>query len=185
MKVLFNVNSKISGLTAQNAQNSVQKTTLAQEQNYLAPINYYELVCNDIVVGCIGVVHPSVQSKIDKDNYMVVSELNVSVLNDMDSLNYRVEQISKFPVTTLDFNFVLGADDVYGTIEKVAQSVKTDLAYKCELVDIFKNVDDNTKSYTIRYMVTSMDHTLSSAEIETFHKEVILTFENNKIYLKG
>ena len=154
-------------------------------QNYLAPINYYELICEDKSIGCIGIVHPSVQSKIDKDKYMVVAEFNVSVLNEKESLNYRVEQISKYPVTTLDFNFILGADEVYSTIENVAQSIVTELTYKCELVDIFKNVEDNTKSYTLRYMVTSMDHTLSSAEIENFHRNVIDTFEKNNIKLKS
>ena len=51
-------------------------------------------------------------------------------------------------------------------------------------MDIFLNKEDNTKSYTIRYFVTSMDHTLSSVEIETFHKTVIETFEKNNIKLK-
>jgi len=155
------------------------------EQNYLATVNYYNIVCEDINIGCIGVVHPKVQNKIDDSKYMIVSEINVSALNDKDSINFKVEQVSKYPVTTLDFNFVLGLDDVYGTIENVAYSVKSDLVYKCQLVDIFENKDAGNKSYTIRYYVTSMDHTLSSNEIEDFHQNVINTFENSKIYLKS
>ena len=72
---------------------------------------------------------------------MIVAEINVSTLNDMSSINYKVEQLSKYPVTTLDFNFVLASDDVYGTIEKVAGTIDTDLVYKSELVDIFNNVE--------------------------------------------
>ena len=97
----------------------------------------------------------------------------------------KLEQVSKYPVTTLDFNFVLSSSDVYGTIEKVSTMVDSALSYKVNLVDIFWNESDNTKSYTIRYQVTSMDHTLSSAEIEEFHRNVIQTFENNNIYLKA
>jgi len=155
----------------------------APSENYLAPINYYTLRCEDMIIGKIGVVHPSVQNKIDSDKYMIVSEINMSVLNNKNSINYTVEQVSKYPVTTLDFNFVLNQDDVYGKIEKVAYQIKSDLTYKCELVDIFLNKD--TKSYTIRYYVTSMDHTLSSDEIENFHKTVIDTFANNDIHLKA
>ena len=36
MKVLFNVNSKVSNLTAQNAQKNIKELPLAQEQNYTA-----------------------------------------------------------------------------------------------------------------------------------------------------
>ena len=153
--------------------------------NYIAPVNHYTIKCGDAVVGEIGVVHPVVQHKIDKDKYMIVAEVNTTKLNGLDSYNVKVEAVSKYPTTTLDFNFVLGCDEVYGKLEEVAHNIKTELAYKVQLVDIFNNVVDNTKSYTIRYLVTSMDHTLSSDEIEIFHKAVISTFEKNKIYLKA
>ena len=112
-------------------------------------------------------------------------ELNVTKLNDYKSITQKVAQVSKYPTTTLDFNFVLSQDEYYGRLESVAYTIDTDLSYKCQLVDIFHNVQDNTKSYTIRYMVTSMDHTLSSDEIENFHKAVIATFEKNDIHLKA
>ena len=105
-------------------------------------------------------------------------------VNTMSPVAYKVDKVSKFPVTTLDFNFVLEQNEVYGKLESIANTITTDLTYKVQLVDIFLNKEDNTKSYTIRYFVTSMDHTLSSAEIETFHKTVIETFEKNNVKLK-
>ena len=154
-------------------------------QNYLCTVNAYNIVNGEKVVGIVGVVHPEVQHKIDKDKYMIVAEVNMTDVNTIDSYDVTVEKVSKFPITTLDFNFVLGQEDVYGTIENVANMIETDLTYKVQLLDIFLNKTDNTKSYTLRYFVTSMDHTLSSAEIENFHKTVINTFENNNIYLKA
>ena len=153
-------------------------------KNYLAPKNYYNLVVDSAVVGELGMVTPVVQHKIAKDTYTIVAQVNMTKVNAFAPVNYKVEQVSKYPVTTLDFNFVLAQDEVYGKIENVAHTIKTDLSYKVELLDIFANKEDNTNSYTIRYYVTSMDHTLSSAEIETFHKTVIDTFEKNNIKLK-
>ena len=153
-------------------------------KNYLAPKNYYNLVVDGAVVGELGMVTPVVQHKIAKDTYTIVAQVNMTKVNAFAPVNYKVEQVSKYPVTTLDFNFVLAQDEVYGKIENVAHTIKTDLSYKVELLDIFANKEDNTNSYTIRYYVTSMDHTLSSAEIETFHKTVIDTFEKNNIKLK-
>jgi phenylalanyl-tRNA synthetase beta chain len=154
-------------------------------KGYIAPVNYYTIECDGKTVGELGVVHPVVQSKIDSSKYMIVAEINMTTINTIAPQDIKVEVVSKFPTTTLDFNFVLSQDEVYGKIESVASTIPTDLSYKVELVDIFHNISDNTKSYTIRYYVTSMDHTLTSEEIESFHKSVIDTFENNKIYLKA
>ena len=109
----------------------------------------------------------------------------MSKVNNYTSSQNTIDKVSKYPVTTLDFNFVLSYDDVYSKIETVAGKISSDLTYKFELVDIFHNTNDNTKSYTIRYFVTSMDHTLSSEEIENFNKTVISTFESKNIYLKA
>lgn len=154
------------------------------EENYLSPVNYYEVLSNDVVIGRVGVTHPSVQQKIDSDKYIVLAELNMTKINGLTPYAIKFEQVSKYPVTTLDFNFILSQDDVYGRLEGVAGSIVTPLTYKYELLDIFQNKENNTKSYTLRYYVTSMDHTLSSSEIEEFHALVIKTFEDNGIYLK-
>ena len=154
-------------------------------ENYLCDTNYYNVMSDNCKIGTVAVLNPSVMHKIDDSKYAILVEINMTNVNNLQEIATRFTEVSKYPVTTLDFNFVLNNDDVYGTIEKVANTIKTDLSYKCELVDIFNNVADNTKSYTIRYKVTSMDHTLSSGEIEEFHKTVIATFEENKIYLKA
>lgn len=154
-------------------------------ENYLAPINYYEIVGGGMNLGRVGILHPSVQNKIGKDKYTLLAEINMTDLSKIGSSQVKVEQVSKYPVTTLDFNFVLGKDELYSKIDNVAGTLDTALSYKYRLVDIFENVEDNTKSYTVRYLVTSMEHTLSSEEIEDFHKLVIATFEKNGISLKS
>ena len=154
-------------------------------ENYLAPINYYEIVGGGMNLGRVGILHPSVQNKISKDRYTLLAEINMTDLSKIGSSQVKVEQVSKYPVTTLDFNFVLGKDELYSKIDNVAGTLDTALSYKYRLVDIFENVEDNTKSYTVRYLVTSMEHTLSSEEIEDFHKLVISTFEKNGISLKA
>lgn len=162
----------------------VKFVVVNNNKNYIAAKNYYNIVVDGTVVGELGMVSPVVQHKIAKDTYTVVAQVNMTKVNTFAPVNHKVDKVSKFPVTTLDFNFVLGQDEVYGKIENIANTIKTDLTYKVQLVDIFLNKEDNTKSYTIRYFVTSMDHTLSSTEIETFHKTVIETFEKNAVKLK-
>ncbi len=164
---------------------SIKLVASNAKDNYMAPINYYEIVGGGMMLGCVGILHPSVQGKIHKDRYTLLAEINMTSLSKISSSQVKVEQVSKYPVTTLDFNFVLGKDELYSRIDSVASTLDTKLSYKYKLIDIFENVEDNTKSYTIRYMVTSMEHTLSSEEIEEFHKLVISTFEANGISLKA
>jgi len=155
------------------------------QENYLCPTNYYDIICEEEVLGRIGVVHPIIQQKIDKEKYIVLVEINITKVNTRKTVAIKVEQVSKYPVTTLDFNFILKSDELYGKLESIASTISTDLSYKYQLLDIFLNAQDSTKSYTMRYFVTSMDHTLSASEIENFHKTVIATFEKNNIYLKA
>lgn len=165
-------------------QLSVSIVPTSITENYLAPVNGYAILCGEEQVGKIGVLHPRVMQKIDENKLGVVFELNMSALYTRPADSVRLASVSKYPVTTLDFNFVLGADMVYADIEKVANSVDSALSYKVQLVDIFEHKVTKTKSYTLRYFVTSMDHTLSSSEIETFHKAVIDYFKSNNINLK-
>ena len=153
-------------------------------EEYLCDVNHYDIVCDNDRIGNIGVVQPTIAHRIDEDKYLVVAEINVSRLNNHLSIENKFAQVSKYPVTTLDFNFILPKDALYSTIENIANIIDTDLSYKCELLDIFHNTHDNTNSYTLRYYVTSMEHTLSSSEIEDFHKNVIDTFKANGIALK-
>lgn len=163
----------------------VKFVSASPTENYIAPVNYYEVVGDGVKLGRVGVVHPSVQHKIDKDKYTLLCEINMTVLSRIKSTSIKVEQVSKYPVTTLDFNFVLSENELYSKIDSIAGTINTDLTYKYRLLDIFNNVEDKSKSYTVRYLVTSMDHTLSSEEIENFHKVVIATFEKNGVSLKA
>lgn len=163
----------------------VKFVSAESHENYIAPVNYYEVIAGGVNLGRVGIVHPSVQHKIDKDKYTLLCEINMTALNRIGSNAVKVEQVSKYPVTTLDFNFVLSENELYSKIDTIAGTINTDLTYKYRLLDIFDNVEDKTKSYTVRYLVTSMEHTLSSEEIENFHKVVIATFEKNGVSLKA
>jgi phenylalanyl-tRNA synthetase beta subunit len=78
---------------------------------------------------------------------------------------------------------VIGEEKLYGDIKDIANKIKTDLKYTVSLVDIFDN-QNGTKSYTLRYVIYALDHTLSGEEIENFHKSVIENFNEHGISLK-
>lgn len=150
--------------------------------NYVSNANNYEVICNNEKVGDVGIIHPSVSMKFDKKCEIVYLELDLTKIYTFDELTYKFEAVSRFPKTQLDFNFVIDKNMLYSSIKKIAKNIKTNLEYNVSLLDIFEN--ENNKSYTIRYEIWLNDRTLTNADIETFHKCVIETFENNDIELK-
>ncbi len=110
-------------------------------------------------------------------------ELDYSIISKAKTLDTKFDKISKYPTTKLDFNFVIPSNMHYRDIIIVANSLKTDLNYAVSLLDVFDNKNGNL-SYTLHYEVNSLDRTLTSEDIETFHSLVISTFEANNIKLK-
>ncbi len=147
---------------------------------YLSPANYYDVVVNGQVVGLISSLHPA--NKPDKKADITLVELDWDKLMTMDEQPTHFEQVSKYPKSELDFNFLLPKDKNYADIEKIAYSVKADFVYKVSLLDVYEM--ENTKSYTLHYELYSLTRTLVNDEIDAFHKNVINAFKENNINLK-
>lgn len=152
---------------------------------YEHPVNYYDILLDDKVIGHIGMLHPTVVKAFDKGYSLAFAEINMNDVYGVDRQYAKFEKVSKFPTTTLDFNLVLDSSRHYSELEEVARHLDTTLNYHFDLVDVYENSEDNTKSYTMRFLVTSTDHTLSSSEIEQFHTLVIDSFAKKNISLKS
>ena len=151
--------------------------------NYYNPRNYYKIVSSGVELGDLFLLHPNSSDRIEENCTVVGLEINISKLTKLDSINVKFAQISKYPTTKLDFNFIIPNDKFFRDIDHLAHSIKTNLNYSVSLLDIYDN-KDGTKSYTLHYEINSLDRTLTSEDIETFHKEVISTFAQNGYELK-
>ena len=163
------------------------KFTLKQAKpttNIYHPVNYYHVYVNNKKIGKVGVLHPEVRNNLDAKASVVMAEINFTALVNSTEYEPKFETVSKYQKSNLDFNFVIGEDKLYGDIKDVANKIKADIKYNVSLVDIFDN-QNGTKSYTLRYVIYALDHTLSGEEIENFHKAVIDNFEENGISLKA
>ncbi|MBE5735516.1 MAG: phenylalanine--tRNA ligase subunit beta [Clostridiales bacterium] len=150
----------------------------------ICPVNYYRIVANNINLGYIGIVNPRISKKIDSKMTIVVCEINYTKIRDVQAREYKFEKIYKHPGTELDFNFEIPKTMLYADVEKIATSVDTPLLYKVGLTDIYKAEGSEYANYTLHYSVLAEDHTLTGAEIEEFHANVINVFKANNINLK-
>ena len=151
---------------------------------YYHPKNYYQIILNDKVVGDVFTIHPSATEKIEEGCSVVGFEINFTELSKVNSIETKFEKISKYPTTKLDFNFLIPKDTLYNDIINYAKNINSDLNYTVSLLDIYENPNDNAKSYTLHYEVNSLERTLTTEDIDTFHKAVIQKFKENNIELK-
>lgn len=151
--------------------------------DYMSPINFYQIFSGEENIGFIGMVHPEKCAIIDKKCGICTCEIDFTKLITIPKENVLFENVSKYPVSDLDFNFVVDKNTLYSKIESVAKSIKSELNYKVTLLDIFDN-GDQTISYTLHYVIGRDDRTMTGEEIDNFHKLVIDTFAQNNINLK-
>lgn len=151
--------------------------------DYMSPINYYEIYASDKKLGFIGMIHPEKTAIISKNCGICTCEIDFSELISIPKETVMFESVSKYPVSELDFNFLVDKNTLYSQIETIATSIKTNLNYKVSLLDIFDN-GDKTISYTLHYVIGREDRTMTGDEIDNFHKLVIDTFAKNNINLK-
>ena len=158
------------------------KLRAKNDYDYLSPKNCYEILINNKSVGYIASIHPVIKNNIDKKCDCVVCEIAFDEVINAEAKANLFAKVSKFPKTTLDFNFVLPKETLYAEIKETAESIKTELNYNVSLLDIYET--ENSKSYTLRYEIFSYEKTLVSEQIEGFHKNVIDTFAKKGINLK-
>ena len=152
--------------------------------NYYHPKNYYQILLQNKVIGDIFAIHPSATEKIEEGCSVVGFEINFTELAKQTSIETKFEKISKYPTTKLDFNFLIPKDKLYKDIINYAKNIETSLNYTVSLLDIYENPNDDVKSYTLHYEVNSLERTLTTEDIDTFHKAVIQKFKDNNIELK-
>ncbi len=163
----------------------IKITKATSNLEYLHPINYYEISADNKTVGFISFIHPRIEKTIDKKISIAIAELDFSSILQLESKPTVFETVSKFQKCQLDFSFSLSKATLYQEIEKIAYSIKADCDYKVELIDIFESPNDNSKSYTIRYILCSNCRTLTGGELEEFHKNVVNAFAKQGINLKS
>ena len=153
-------------------------------ESWFSPINYYKIIVDGANVGKIGCIHPKIERKIDGKLNIVVCEINFTDILNLKEKKYVVENVSKYPGSEQDFNFIVPKDMNYAQVEKIANTIELDLQYKVSLLDIYEPENSDFKNITLHYEIYRNDRTLTGEEVENFHNKVIEHFKNNNIELK-
>jgi phenylalanyl-tRNA synthetase beta chain len=147
--------------------------------SYQHPKNLNAILCDDVVLGEIGVVYPAVSKKIDKKASIVYAEIDVLALSKLADAGIRYEETSKYPGMEVDLTFL---SETYAPIRDAIAAANSPLLKKVRLVGTY--ADENGASITVRLTFSCMDRTLTGDEVHKVTDTIIETLAAQGIRLK-
>ena len=148
--------------------------------SYEHPRNLNEISCDGVVLGKIGVVHPTVSKKIDKKASIVFAEIDVPVFAELTDAGIHYEEPSKFPNMEIDLSFV---SETFAPIGKAIENANCPLIKKVEVTDTYR--DENGKSITTRITFSNPERTLTTEEVMEVANGIIDSLAKDGIVLKS
>lgn len=151
--------------------------------NYMHPVNSFEIIINGEVLGNIFVVHPKVRDNINPKASIVIAELRIDILGNMLKNNINYKEVTKYQTVNFDFSFVTDCDTKYGKIEDIIEASNLKYLLEYNLIDIYENKEKlkGKKNVTVRFKIGSYDKTLTKEEIDSDRETLIQNFANNNI----
>ncbi len=149
------------------------------DHNYIHPRNYNEIICGGVVLGNMGIVHPTVSKKIDKKASIVFAEIDMDKLVSVENAGIHYVEAPKYPTIDVDVTFVCNK---YAPIANAIKEVNSALIKKEAVVDTYE--DENGKSITVRLTFMHEDRTLTKDEVMEIVDKIIAILKSQGIEMK-
>ncbi|MDO4364306.1 MAG: phenylalanine--tRNA ligase subunit beta, partial [Clostridia bacterium] len=150
--------------------------------NYQHPRNLNKIICDGVEIGQIGIVHPTVQKKIDKKAAVVFAEIDVEAFAHIKNASINYVEPSKFPEMEIDLSFVANK---FAPIAKAIADAHSPLIKNVDVTDVYEDENDGTKSITTRITFAHPDKTLTREEVQEVTDGIIESLKKIGIALKG
>jgi len=130
------------------------------------------IVIDNMIIGYIGRVHPSINKK-----ELFVLELNLDRLFETNIKKIKSKEISKYPSVIKDAAFILdnniNAGDVISTISKKGGRTISNV----EVFDVFKDIEEGKKSLAFKITFQDVTKTLTDEEVTKLFNNIIENVE--------
>lgn len=151
------------------------------EYPYQHPVNLNRVFCDGVEIGEIGIVHPTVQKKIDKKASIVYAEIDVEAFANIKNASIQYIEPSRFPEMEIDLSFI---SKTFAPISIAIAEAKSPLVKNVYVTDIYEDENDGSKSITTRIVFAHPERTLTKEEVTEVTDKIIATLKDKGIELK-
>lgn len=155
------------------------------ENNWMHPVNSFEILVNSVPLGYISVVHPKIKDNINSKLNIVVSEIRIDLLSQIAKKEISYKETTKYQTVNFDLSLIVNEDTKYGEIEQIIKA--SDMKYLIDyaLIDIYENKEKllGKKTITVRFTIGSYENTLTKEQIDDERDIILSALKNNNIYI--
>lgn len=150
-----------------------KKTTFQKGVSFEYNIDDYclDIIVDEMIIGKIDIIHPKVVNSFSKKKVVVSINIDFNKYLNIKEEVVKYQEISKYQTVWLDYTIITSLDEKYSNVSSVIDSYKSDIINDYSLMDIYTSTEN--KKYTIRYIVGSLDKTLTQEELSEFKENFI------------
>ena len=149
---------------------------------YEHPVNLNTVILDGREIGTLGIVHPTVQKKIDKKSAIVFAELDMNAFAEAENASICYEEPSKFPPMDYDISVIVPAGVFFSDLKKCWENEGRGILRNTKIVDTYDT--ELFHSITVRFEFSSAERTLSSAEVQEIMDRIIDNLSGIEVKLR-
>ncbi len=134
-----------------------------------------DIKVNGETVGYLGRLSDEISATNKFRQPVFVAEVNLDLILDSDVKTVVYKPLPKFPGITRDVSFIVKRNDAYADLVAELKMLTGGLFRNIEFVDIYEGagIAEDERSLTVRLEYRSDDRTLTEAEVEGLHDQII------------
>ena len=154
---------------------------------YFHPGRCADVLCNNVLLGNIAEIHPTVLENFGLGTRAYIIDLDVKALFDHAYFNVSYSHIIKFPAVKRDLSLICDKDVPVGNLKNIVKNSAGKFLENVTVFDIYEGeqIPKGKKSVTVNISMRSTNATLTDEQINSTIKKIIDAFEKNNISLRS
>ncbi len=147
----------------------------ATDVPYLHPGRAAVISCGDKAIGHLGQLHPTLASRYKFKQAVLLAELNFGLLLELNPAESRYQPLPRFPNVTRDLAILIDRQVSWHQIETTILALSLPQLEQIRMFDLYagKELPEGKHSLALSLRYRSLDRTLTEAEINAMHEQVV------------
>ncbi len=153
----------------------------AKDVKHLQKGQSAEIVSGGKIVGTIGRINNSIAENYKFKQPVFVAEVDLQTLFQSAEQPVFYKPLSKFPSKWIDVSMLVKRTTDFAEIVQTVESLDFKICEDIKFVDVYegKGVADDERSITIRFLYRSLERTLTEAEVDETHQQILSILAEN------